>query len=170
MRKSGFYLVYALLLIVQMVISNYFHLTPYVMLSILPVMVLCLPIRIPPVGAMAVAFVTGLLVDLFSEGLLGINALALVPVALAPNGILRMIFGGELFARNEDFSVSKNGFGKVAVAILIAQAIFLAVYVWADSAGTRPAWFNALRFGASLAAGFAVSLLVVEPLAPDTRK
>lgn len=170
MRKSGFYLVYALLLIVQMVISNYFHLTPYVMLSILPVMVLCLPIRIPPVGTMVIAFVTGLLVDLLSEGLLGINALALVPVAFARNGILRMIFGGELFARNEDFSASRNGFGKVAVAILIAQAIFLAVYVWADSAGTRPGWFNALRFGASLAAGFAVSLIVVEPLAPDTRK
>ena len=47
MRKNTFFLVYLLLTVVQMLICNYFHLTPYVMLSILPVMVLCIPLRVP---------------------------------------------------------------------------------------------------------------------------
>ena len=121
-------------------------------------------------GAMIIAFATGLVVDLLAEGMLGLNTLALVPVAYARKGIIRLVFGDELFARNEDFSVRKNGFGKVAVAIFIAQALFLLVYIWADSAGTRPFSFNAIRFGVSLAAGWALSLVIIDILAPDTRK
>ena len=170
MRKAGFWMVYILLAIVQMLICNYFHVTPYIMLSILPVMVLCIPVRVSTTGAMFAAFATGLAVDLLSEGVLGLNVLALVPVAFARKGIIRLIFGEELFSRKEDFSIRKSGFGQVSVAILIAQALFLLIYIWADGAGTRPLWFNALRFGASLAAGFVVSLLIVDTLAPDSRK
>lgn len=170
MKNHRFYLVYALLALVQMLICNYFHLTPYIMLSILPVMVLCVPTRVSQIGTMLLAFATGLLVDLLSEGLLGLNALALVPVAFARKGIVGLVFGEDLFVRGEDFSTRKHGFGKVTMAIFLVQALFLLVYIWADGAGTRPLWFNAARFGASLLAGVAVSLLVAETLAPDTRK
>ena len=170
MRRSIFFLVYLLLVVAQILICNYFHLTPYVTLSLLPVMVLCLPIRISSALAMVIAFATGLAVDALSEGLLGLNALALVPVALARDGILSLLFGRELFARKEDFTVHKNGFGPVTLAIFLSQALFLAVYIWADGAGMRPFWFNFARWAASLAAGTALSLIVVPALAPDTRK
>jgi len=170
MRKGRFWLVYLLMVVAQMLICNYFHVSAYAMLSILPMMVLCIPTRVPTIGAMLIAFVTGLSIDLMAEGILGLNALALVPVAFVRNGILRLIFGDELFARKEDFSIRKNGFGKVALALFLVQALFLAIYIWADGAGTRPLSFNAIRFGVSLAAGFLVSLLFVDILAPDTRK
>jgi len=133
-------------------------------------MVLCIPIRVGSVGAMIIAFVSGLIVDLLSEGVLGLNALALVPVAWLRNPVISLVFGGELFARKEDFSATKSGIGKVALALFIAQAIFTLIYVWADGASVRPFWFNATRFGLSLAAGFILSLLAVPALAPDTRR
>ena len=170
MRKSGFYFVFFLLAAVQMLICNYLNLSAYLMLSILPVMVLCVPLRLPTFWTLLLAFATGLAVDLLSEGLIGINALALVPVAFVRKEVIRLIFGDELFARKEDFSVRKNGFGKVALAIFLVQALFLAIYIWADGAGTRPLSFNAIRFGISLAAGWVVSLLIINVLAPDTRK
>ena len=170
MRKASFYFVFFLLTVVQMLICNYLNLSPYLMLSILPVMILCVPLRLPSFWTMILAFVTGLAVDLLSEGLLGLNALALVPVAFVRKEVIRLIFGDELFARKEDFSVRKNGFGKVAVAIFLVQALFLAIYIWADGAGTRPLAFNAIRFGVSLVAGWAISLLIIDILAPDTRK
>ena len=97
MRKSEFWVIYLLFLALQLVLSNYAHITPYVMLTLLPVMVLCIPIRVGTTGAMCIAFATGLVVDLLSEGLLGLNALALVPVALARNSILRLLFGASFF-------------------------------------------------------------------------
>ncbi len=170
MRKSGFFLVYALLAVIQILICNYFRLTPFVMLSILPVLVLCLPVRIPTTGALFIAFVTGFIVDLLAEGVLGLNALSLVPVALIRIPLIRLIFGEDLIARNEDFTSRKYGKGKVTLALLVVQALFLLIYITADGAGTRPFSFNALRFVASLAAGYLLSLPLVDVLAPDTRK
>lgn len=170
MRKPQFWAVYLLLLVAQLVLSNYAVFTPYLMISILPAMVLCIPSRVGTVGAMLIAFASGLTVDLLSEGILGLNALALVPVALVRTPVIGSIFGRDLFARKEDFSIRKNGLMQVFLAVLLVQVLFLAIYVWTDSAGTRPFWFNAARFGVSLAAGLAVSVPALQVLAPDTRK
>jgi len=133
-------------------------------------MVLCISIRVGCVGAMLIAFATGLSVDFLSEGMIGLNALALVPVAYFRNGIIRLVFGNELFARSEDFSVQRNGFGKTMLALLLAYSLFLMVYVWIDSAGVRPLLFNAIRFTVSLGASLLVSLLTLGLLAPDPRR
>lgn len=74
--RNSFTLTYILLTVGQMILSNYFHFTPYVMLTILPAMVLCIPTKTGTVKAMLIAFVTGLAVDFFAEGTLGINALS----------------------------------------------------------------------------------------------
>lgn len=168
--KRGFWIAYILLLMAQLLLSNYFHVTPYIFLTILPVMVLCIPIRMGTAGAMLVACASGLVIDFLSEGVIGLNALSLVPVAFARNSIIGLIFGPELFARKEDFSVGRCGFGKVAVALLLSLLIFLVIYIWADGAGTRPLWFNGLRLAASLVASFLLSLLTLNVLAPDPRK
>ena len=170
MRQSHYFLYYILLVVAQILICNYLRLSPYLMLSLLPVLVLTLPLRIPTVGALCIAFATGLGVDLLAEGMLGINTVALLPVAFVRRTLARLLFGDELFARKEDFSIRRNGFAKVFAALLIAQALFLAVYIWVDGAGVRPFWFCAARFGVSLAAGIVVSLLVIDTLAPDEKK
>ena len=170
MKRGDFWLAYGLLLLAQLLLSNYFHITPYITLTLLPVMVLCLPIRINTIGAMLIACLSGLTIDILSEGVLGLNALALIPVAYLRRSLVNLIVGPELFARKEDFSVGRYGFGKVAVALLLSLLLFLVIYIWADGAGTRPLWFNGLRLAASLVASFLVSLLTLGVLAPDPRK
>ena len=170
MRKPVFWLIYVLLVIAQLLLTNYLRVSPYLMLTILPVMVLCISIRTGTLGAMLIAFVTGLAVDFLSDGLPGLNALALVPVAYCRNGIIRLVFGTEVFAREEDFSVQKNGFGKVFQALFIAQVIFLVIYIWVDGAGMRPFSFNAIRFAVSLVGGILISLPTLGLLAPDSRR
>ena len=103
MRRNVFWLNYALLVAAQLLLTNYLRVSPYLLLTILPFMVLCISIRVGTVGAMLIAFVTGLFVDMLSEGVLGLNAIALVPVAFARNSIIKLVFGLELFARQEDF-------------------------------------------------------------------
>lgn len=169
MRKNLFWAVYLLLLLAQLLLSNYFNISTYLMVTILPVMVLCIPTRVVPGLAMAIAFATGLVVDLLSEGLIGLNAFALVPVAYLRNTIIRLMFGEELFARGEDFSPRRHGLGKAAAATFMSLAVFIVLYIWADGASTRPFWFNTARFFASLAASLFLSLACLPNLAPDTR-
>ena len=168
--KRGFWIAYIFLLMAQLLLSNFFHVTPYIFLTLLPVMVLCIPIRMGTIGAMLIAGLSGLVIDFLSEGVLGLNALALIPVAYARNGIIGLIFGPELFARKEDFSIGRCGFGKVAVALFLSLLIFLVIYIAADCAGTRPLWFMGAMLGFSLLASYMVSILLVNLLSYDDRR
>ena len=170
MKRNDFWKAYILLLIAQLIISNYFRFTPFVMLSILPVMILSVPIRVNRFALLLVAFASGLFVDWLSEGVLGLNALALVPVAYARNSVLRVVFGNELLARKQNYTVTGNGRAPMTMAIVMVQALFLILYIWVDSAGTRTFLFNFGRFLASLVVGVLVSLLTLNVLATETRR
>ena len=141
--KKGFWIAYVLLFIAQLLLCNYFVFTPWMMATLLPAMVLCIPLNIGTTGAMVIACITGLGVDFLAEGIIGLNALALVPVAFARKKIISMVFG------------------------FISLAIFLVIYIWADAAGTRSFGFNAARFGASLAVSMLFCVLSVRVLTPS---
>lgn len=164
MRKSEFWLAYFLLLLGQLLISNYITFTPYLTLSILPVMVMCIPLRVSTVLCMIIAMATGLTVDFLSEGVIGLNALALIPVAFARKSLVKLVFGNELFARKEDFNLHRNGFVQVALIVLVAHMLFLLLYIWVDGAGERTLAFNAIRYVVSLLAGYLLSLLTLDSL------
>ena len=170
MKNQFFGILYFLMVIGQMVICNYFQFTPYIVLSILPAMVLCMPLTVRTPLCMAIAFASGLAVDWLAEGLVGINAAALVPVALARKTIIRIFLGEDPIARNDSFTFKKNGIGKISVALTVALSIFFAIYTAIDGAGTRPTSFNMIRFAASVTCSYIISLIVTAVLTPDDRK
>ena len=170
--KAGqnFGILFFLLVLVQIVICNYLQLTPYFIPTILPAMILCLPLSIGTIGTMLIALVSGLSVDWLSEGILGLNAAAILPVAFMKRGIIRMFLGEDILTRNDSFTLRKNGIVKISALILLSVTVFLIVYIYLDGAGTRPFWFNATRFLISLAVNWVLSLAIVQLLMPDDRK
>ena len=160
-------LTYILMVIVQMFICNYFHFSMYVTLSMLPAMVLCIPLSVNTSLAMVIAFATGLATDVFSDAVLGLNAMSLVPVALARKYIIRTFIGEETVEREESFSFRKNGLGKVSASIALCELIFFAIYIIMDGAGTRPVWFNISRLCASMAASSILSLIAIHMLSSE---
>lgn len=168
--NHNFPLMYALLLICQVILCNYAHLGPYITLTLLPAMILCIPIRISTITCMLVAFASGFLTDFLAEGLLGLNVAALLPVALIRKGTVRIFLGEDIIARKDSFSIKKNGLLKVSTALLVSTAVFLAVYIFLDGAGTRPFWFCAAKFGISLVCNWILGILVINTLTTDDRK
>ena len=168
--NHNFPLMYALLLICQVILCNYAHLSPYITLTFLPAMILCVPIRISTITCMLVAFASGFLTDFLAEGLLGLNVAALLPVALIRKGTVRIFLGEDIIARKDSFSIKKNGLLKVSTALLVSTAVFLAVYIFLDGAGTRPFWFCAAKFGISLVCNWILGILVINTLTTDDRK
>ena len=168
--RHNYFLLYFLLTFAQLLITNYINLGPYIMLSIMPALVLGIPTKVGTNSAMFIAFVSGLLIDLLSEGVLGLNILALVPVAFLRKVITGFVFGEELHTRNTDFSIKKYGAEKVFFAISLAQAIFLVIYLLSDGAGARSVLFFAERFLLSMVAGILLSIAVVEVLTTEDKK
>lgn len=157
---NNFTVKYLLLLIAQILLWNYFNFTQFLTLAILPVMILCLPVQKGTAYGMLVAFATGFAADFFSSGLLGLSSLALVPVALLRLPIVQLTFGSELRARGEDISFERQGTRKMMLATCMATAVFLLVYIAAESAGTRPLWVDLVKFAASLAASTLLSTYI----------
>ena len=164
------YILFIILLICQIALCNFAHLGPYIMPSILFAMIMCVPLTVGTVGCMFIALLSGLSVDWLSEGLIGINAASLIPVAFARKTLIRVILGEDMINRMDNFSVKKNGMGKILTLMIAAGIIFFAIYVTLDSAGTRPFWFCVCRFGASLAVSTILAILTVDILSPDGRK
>ena len=168
--NRNFRTLYFLLLVLQIILCNYSNLGPYIMLSMLPAMVLCIPLSVGTPLCLLIAFVSGLSVDWLSEGLIGLNVSALLPVAALRKPFIRAFIGEDLIVRNDNFSIRKNGFSKVFFALLASAAIFVCLYVYLDGAGTRPFWFSVSRIGASLAANMVLGFIVVNVLTGEEKK
>lgn len=167
---QNFNILYILLVVCQIVLCNYSPLGPYITLSMLPAMILCLPLKNSNIMCMLIAFASALAVDWMSEGVLGLNVAALLPVALTRKTVIRIFLGEDLINRSEMFTFRKNGAVKISAAILTLYAIYLGIYIFLDGAGTRPFWFCATKFGVSLACNWILGLLVINTLTIDDRK
>ena len=170
MKGQNFGLLYFLVTLAQIILCNFTNLGPYVMLSLLPAMVICVPLTVSTPLCMLLAFATGLSVDWLSEGLVGLNAASLVPVALMRKPLIRFFLGEDLITRSDSFSFRKNGIGKITMLLFIATVLFLGIYIILDGAGTRPVWFNLTRLGVSLACNCILALIVTNILTVDDRK
>lgn len=170
MKGQNFGLLYFLMALAQIILCNFTNLGPYVMLSLLPAMVICVPLTISTPLCMLLAFATGLSVDWLSEGLVGLNAASVVPVALMRKPLIRFFLGEDLITRSDSFSFRKNGIGKITMLLFIATVLFLGIYIILDGAGTRPVWFNLTRLGVSLACNCILALIVTNILTVDDRK
>ena len=155
------------LLIAQVIVWSYFNLSQYVLLTFLPAMVLCLPVRMDAVKILIIAAAASLALDFLSHGILGLTCAAILPVALCRNLVVALVFGEELIEREEDLSFRRQGFFKMNLAVIICTALFLLVYIWLDGAGMRSLAFNGIRFGCSLAASLLVSIFVVSLLTDE---
>ena len=168
--KQNYIMMFLLIVGVQLLICNYLHVSTFLTLSILPCAILLMPTRYSPVVAMLLAFVSGLAVDTLAEGVTGLNALALVPVAASRRFICNIVFGNELVSTGEDVSMMKFGATKLFSALAIGQFIFLFIYIWTDGSSVRDWPFILLRFALSWLTGVVASLFLANLLDPNERK
>jgi len=146
MKQYRFIIIYFVLLVVQIVLCNFFPLSRYLLISVLPVLILMLPIRYGAIPSMLIAFALGFLVDFFSTGMLGISSIALVPVALLRRMFISMVFGDEMSSRGDEITVARLGIPKVTLSCWLVCSLFFLIYVWVDAAGTCGFWPSAFRF------------------------
>lgn len=166
MPNRRFITAFILVLMVQLVLTKYCQLAPFLYICLLPAMVLCLPTSKPSWYIMIYAFAAGLLVDGLADGPLGLNAMAAVAVAAVQKLVLKLCIGEEIVERGYAFSFHENGFLKIFLALLASTTVFFAVYVIADSAGIRTGGFNFLKWACSTAVSIIFGLVTVNILSP----
>ncbi len=162
MVKTGtkFIATWLILVVCQIVICDCIFLGPLVTVTLLPALVMFLPLNTRTEITMLIAFAAGFVIDWLADGVLGLNMAALVPVALLQKPLVRLFIGEDAVVRSEALSAPKSGWPRMLALITVATAIFLLIYVILDGAGERTAGFTAARFGCSLAASFPLAAII----------
>lgn len=160
MRQSSYFIVYLLLCVVQALFDNFFLFSQYVVLSILPALIMSLPPRYGTPFALIMAFLTGALVDFIGTGSLGLTSIALLPVALIRRPILRLVSEDDYVFYRNDPPATHQSTSETIFCSIFACIVYFAVFIPVESAGTRPFWFNALRFLISCAASSLLGFLL----------
>lgn len=158
---TKFVATWILLVLAQTIICDCMFLGPLVTVTLLPVLVVFLPLHARTEMTMLIAFAAGFAVDWLSDGVLGLNMASLVPVALLQKPLVRLFVGEDTVVRTEALSVKKNGWGRLLALSTMATIVFLLLYVTLDGAGERSLGFSALRLVCSLAASLPVESIVI---------
>lgn len=153
-------LFFVLLFVVQVVISDYLNLGPYVYICLIPFIILNIPLSRDTGIVMVEAFAIGLLLDLLSDGVPGLNASAAVITAFCRKTLYKMIARRDRQDRTEVPDAANIGFVKYLLYLSACTALYILAYVLTDCAGISPVYFIFLKFLISSIINILLALVV----------
>lgn len=164
MKKSADILFFVLVFLLQLALTDYLHIGPWITLSLIPFLILHIPLPRSPQFVMLVAFALGLGLDLLSDGVPGLNAFAAVMAAAPRKALYRMFVNSDRQDKTDVPRLDDTGLVKYLKYLLALTAVYLAAYTLLDCISFRPLDFILIKFAASTAASTALALLLAVPL------
>lgn len=153
-----------LLFLLQLVISDYVHLGPWITLCLLPLLILLIPLSRSPHVVMLIAFGLGLGLDILSDGVPGLNAFAAVLAAAPRKFFYRLLVNADRQDKTEVPLLRESGLLKYLKYLGVLTAIYLAAYTLVDCISVRPLGYIAAKFLISWVASTALCLLLALPI------
>jgi len=152
-----------LVFLLQLILSDYVHLGPWLYVCLVPFLVLNIPLSRPPHVVMLIAFGIGILLDVLSDGAPGLNAFAAVMAAAPRRFFYRSLVNGDRQDKTEIVRIQEVGMLKYLKCLAALTAVYMAAYILLDCVSFRPLSFILVKFIASTAVCIAISLLLAIP-------
>lgn len=134
------FLNYVFLLIVQTICNNYLDLSVYLKILVFPAFILNFPLNAGKPVLLLVSFVSGLTVDLLSNDVMGLFTAALLPLALARDGILSMTASKKSFRMPDYYDLDEipqqNRVSYYLVSLLLFHVLYFGIEAFFISGGS----------------------------------
>ena len=160
MSKFSNILFFVLVFLLQLVITDYLHLGPWITVNLLPFLILLIPLQRSEYIVMLSAFGLGLLLDILSGGVLGLNAFAAVVSAGPRKMLYRLLVNRDRKVPTEIPLIGNIGWAKYLKYLLALTALYMAAFILLDCVSVRPLGFILVRFAASTLASTGLELLL----------
>lgn len=131
-------LIILLAIVVQIILDNYCDLGLYIRILILPVIILTLPYKVKTIEAMCIAFLIGVVTDIFTSGVIGLNAGALAASALVRRKILYSILDERNIDRHDYPNYRVMGLSKSALYVSVPYIVYFITYTLLDNYSFSP--------------------------------
>lgn len=149
-----------LLFVLQVIISEYLNLGPFVYICLVPVIILNIPMSTRTWVLLLEAFAIGLLLDMFSNGVIGLNSAAAVILAVCRKPLYNVTARRDRQDKTEIPSAANIGANKYLAYLAVCTALYILAYILADGAGISPFWLILVKFPASTVLNILVALLI----------
>ena len=128
----------AIVVVGQILVSEYVNIWAVLYIAVFPQFIILLPPTINRSAYMLIAFILGLSIDLFADGVPGLNAAALTAMAYLRPSILKLTVPKTSFESydNQPLIPRTLEIPKLMLMNVLMLAIFFTVYVLLDSAAT----------------------------------
>ncbi|MDO4736033.1 MAG: hypothetical protein Q4B21_03345, partial [Bacteroidia bacterium] len=154
---SGF-----IILLAQILISDFINIWPMLYFAIFPIFIISLPLSINRSLYMLIAMFYGFCIDFFADGVIGLNAAALVALAYT-----RLFFAKVVLSKantdsleNQPITTKFIEIPKYTLIVLFAYFIFFAVYLLLDSFNNSPLTIFLLRLAICVFVNTILTLII----------
>jgi len=158
--RISYIIFFVLAFLLQLAICDYLNLGPFIYVCLIPLLIIILPRQIHPNFVMLIAFGLGILLDIFSDGVLGMNAAAAILTAALKTPLYKMIVNGDRQDKTIFPSIHIVGFSVYLKYLAILIAIYLVTYVSIDCMGIRSLVFVLAKIAVSIVVNVALSLII----------
>ena len=146
-----------LVIIFQLMINNFINPGPYIFISLVPFAVSLIPRNTPINLTIFLCFVIGLTVDIFSRGVIGVNAAAATAISVLRAPIYRITINRDRQDLTPIPEIRQCGFTKYLSYISIVCLAYMFIYCSLESMGVRSVLFFIPQFLISSAASIILS-------------
>lgn len=153
------------LILIQILISGYINIWPMLYIAVFPFVLIILPLQTNRFFFLITAFVLGLIADIFTDSIPGLNAAATTAIAFFKRPILKMLLNRNNIESIQETTEYTLGFSKFALYTIFLYMIFFIFYMGLDSFGFYTIGYSALRFIINVIANSTITILFGKALA-----
>lgn len=151
----------ALMVVCQILLSEYVNIWAILYIAIFPQFIILLPPSMNRSLHLIVAFLLGLCIDFFADGVLGLNAAALVAMAYTRPFFLKLTLSKGNMDNAEGLPLTPKTveIPKLIMLNTLMLAVFFTAYILLDSAAGFSLWYTLLKIGICVAVNSIITII-----------
>lgn len=153
-------IIYAVVILLQVIINNYVYLGPMVYICLLPLLVMYLPLDQKPYISLIIAFGLGLIIDILADGVLGLNAGAATLLALVYKPLFYPVFQKNNYSKKFIPAIRESNIWHHVLYLLIIIAIYFLFYIAFDGLATTTLIVSLTRYLVNVAVNLVLAVVV----------
>ena len=153
-----------MLLLIQLLISGYLNIWPMVYLAVFPLLLITIPYNCNRTLAICIAFVYGLVIDLLSDGVPGLNASAAVALTYFRPLFYRLVIPKSTLENLTDITTRYVSTAQFLLVAVLCYSIFFVFYIILDAWGYFSFFYTFARFILNIIVNTALALLLWKSL------
>ncbi len=151
---------YAVVILLQVIVNNHVNLGPMIYICLIPLLVIYLPLDQRPYISLIIAFGLGLIIDILSDGVLGLNAGAATLIALVYKPLFYPVFQKNNYSKKYIPPIAESDIWHHTLYLAIILAIYFLFYIAFDGLTKTTLPASLVRYAVNIAVNLAAAVLV----------